>query len=31
MSRRRDAVATGMVLVDGETIVDGSTADARRG
>jgi hypothetical protein len=27
-SRRRDAVATGTVVVDGETVVDGSTTNA---
>jgi hypothetical protein len=27
-SRRRDAVATGTVVVDGETLVDGSTTNA---
>ena len=28
MSRRRDAVATGTVVVDGETLVDSSTTNA---
>lgn len=29
VGKRRDAVATGTVVVDGETLVDGSTANAR--
>jgi hypothetical protein len=28
-NKRRDAVATGTVVLDGETLVDGSTADAQ--
>ena len=27
--KRRDAVATGTVVVDGDTLVDGSTTNAR--